>query len=184
MQQGVNLEEPLREGVTVVTASAGSGKTHLLTEKYIELLLGKDAQGRFNPNSYRHILAVTFTNKATDEMKDRIIEKLAEKPKDSDEFMLLTQMLHDYSGFSVSTIDRFFQNVMRAFAREMDQYASYRVELDTKALLSQVVDLMLASLEDSTQQKLREWLKEYAISRVEDSEGWNIKIVSTPDVIE
>ncbi len=174
MQQGVNLEEPLREGVTVVTASAGSGKTHLLTQKYIELLLAKDAQGRMNPNSYRHILAVTFTNKATDEMKDRIIQKLAGKPKDSDEYKLLTKMLHDYSGFSVSTIDKFFQNVMRAFAREMDQYASYRVELDTKSLLSQVVDLMLASLEDPAQQPLREWLKEYALSRVEESEGWNI----------
>ena len=174
MQQGVNLEEPLREGVTLVTASAGSGKTYLLTEKYVELLLRKDVQGRIDPNSYKRILAVTFTNKATDEMKDGIIKKLAEKPEKSDEFGLLKQMLHNYSGFSVSTIDKFFQNVMRAFAREMDQYASYRVELDRDSLLSEVVDLMLASLEEPEQQKLREWLKDYAISRVEDSEGWNM----------
>ena len=175
MQQGMSiLDKELKPGLTVVTASAGSGKTHLLTEKYIELLLRKDAGGRVDTESYKHILAVTFTNKATDEMKDRIIKRLTEFPAGSDAHAILVKLLHDYSCFSVSTIDKFFQNVMRAFAREMDQYASYRVELDTKTLLAQVVDLMLDSMENPAQDTLLKWLKQYAFEQVEASEGWNI----------
>ena len=175
MQQGISIvNQALERGVTVVTASAGSGKTHLLTEKYVELLLKKDRFGRVNHDSYKHILAVTFTNKATDEMKERIIKRLTVFPEGSDAHAILVKLLHDYSCFSVSTIDKFFQNVMRAFAREMDQYASYRVELDTKAVLSQVVDLMLDAMENPEQKPLLEWLKKYSFRRVEESEGWNI----------
>ena len=133
--------------VKIVKASAGSGKTHRLTQEYIDLLLQGD------PQRYKHILAVTFTNKATDEMKQRVIEELyklsrSTDPRADEARKRLSLILHDYSCFSISTIDRFFQGVMRAFAREIGQYASYRVELDTGAVLEQVVDLLIDGLDD------------------------------------
>ena len=163
----------MQQGVSIVKASAGSGKTHRLTQDYIDLLLMGDGQ------SYKHILAVTFTNKATDEMKSRVIEELyklscgddARAPQAADR---LKRMLHDYSCFSVSTIDKFFQTVMRSFAREIGQYASYRVEIETGDVLDQVVDLLLDSMEDPQRENLRKWLKDYSFDQVEQGEGWNI----------
>ena len=160
--------------VAVVRASAGSGKTHRLTQDYLQLLLEGD------PQRYKNILAVTFTNKATDEMKSRVVEELyklsrsddAQAPLAADR---LRRMLHDYSCFSVSTIDKFFQTVMRAFAREIGQYASYRVELDDEAVLAQVVDLMLESMDDPANAALLDWLRDYSFDRVEQGMNWNIE---------
>ncbi|MCR5709421.1 MAG: UvrD-helicase domain-containing protein [Bacteroidales bacterium] len=164
----------MQQGVTVVTASAGSGKTHRLTQDYIDLLLSGD------PQAYKHILAVTFTNKATDEMKSRVLEDLyklstgtghrAELAADR-----LKRLLHDYTCFSVSTIDKFFQTVMRSFAREIGQYASYRVELDTDAVLSQVVDLLIDSIEEPGNGNLRQWLRDYSFDLVEQGSSWNLE---------
>ena len=163
----------MQQGVSIVKASAGSGKTHRLTQDYIDLLLSSDPQG------YKHILAVTFTNKATDEMKSRVIEALYELSRGSGDRAAkaadrLRRMLHDYSCFTVSTIDKFFQTVMRSFAREIGQYASYRVELDTDAVLEQVVDLMLDSIEDPAQDVLLKWLKDYSFDQVEQGNSWSI----------
>ena len=163
----------MQQGVSVVKASAGSGKTYRLTHDYIDLLLAGDAQ------AYKHILAVTFTNKATDEMKSRVIDALYQLSRSDDRRAPLAadrlkRMLHDYSCFSVSTIDKFFQTVMRSFAREIGQYASYRVELDTDAVLAQVVDLLIASIEDPAHDSLLNWLKDYSFDRVEQGDGWNI----------
>ena len=142
--------------IRILKASAGSGKTYNLARKYIELLFS--GQDRY---SYRHILAVTFTNKATDEMKGRILQELfclADSPQDSDylEYFvpkvfsdvaglqkaadeILCNLLHDYSAFSVSTIDRFFQQTLKAFSREIGQFSSYQVELDKESLISESV---------------------------------------------
>jgi len=159
--------------ITVVKASAGSGKTYRLTRDYLQLLLEGD------PQRYKHILAVTFTNKATDEMKSRVVEALYELSRSDDAQAPLAadrlrRMLHDYSCFSVSTIDKFFQTVMRAFAREIGQYASYRVELDDEAVLTQVVDLMLASMDEPEGATLLNWLRDYSFDRVEQGMPWNI----------
>ena len=163
----------MQQGVSIVKASAGSGKTYRLTHDFIDLLLQGDEQ------RYKHILAVTFTNKATDEMKSRVIEELYKmsqgRGKEADAARLrLRRLLHDYSCFSVSTIDKFFQTVMRSFAREIGQYASYRVELDTEAVLDQVVDLLVESTEDPANDLLRTWLKDYSFDRVEQGDGWSI----------
>ena len=159
--------------VVIVKASAGSGKTYRLTQDYLDLLLEGD------PQRYKHILAVTFTNKATEEMKSRVIAALhqlsrsdgpgAQKAADA-----LRRMLHDYGCFSVSTIDKFFQTVMRAFAREIGQYASYRVELDDEAVLSQVVDRMLDSISDPANAMLLRWLKDYSFDLVEQGKSWSM----------
>ena len=159
--------------IAVVKASAGSGKTYRLSRVYLDLLLSGE------PQRYKHILAVTFTNKATAEMKTRVIEELyklsrSDDPQASLAAERLALLLHDYSCFSVSTIDKFFQTVMRAFAREIGQYASYRVELDDTAVLSQVVDQMLDSLEDPEGAPLLQWLKDYAYDLVEQGKNWRI----------
>ena len=159
--------------VTIVKASAGSGKTYRLTQDYLDLLLEGD------PQRYKHILAVTFTNKATEEMKSRVIDALHKLSRSGDPRApqaadALRRMLHDYGCFSVSTIDKFFQTVMRAFAREIGQYASYRVEIDDDAVLSQVVDRMLESIAEPEGALLLRWLKEYSIDLVEQGKSWNI----------
>ena len=139
--------------IKILKASAGSGKTYNLAETYIRLLLSDE-----DPTAYRHILAVTFTNKATDEMKRRILKQSSYtkdfvpslfpspdglKQKAGD---VLLRILHDYGAFAVSTIDRFFQQTLKAFSREIGQFASYQVELDKDALVSETVDRILDSL--------------------------------------
>ncbi len=176
--------------LTIYKASAGSGKTFKLTLGYMELLFR-------NPQSYRHILAVTFTNKAASEMKSRILERLfrlselkdGELSEDLRELMrstglppseitdrsgkLLVSILNDYSRFSVGTIDRFFQGVIRAFAREIGLPAGFSLELDRDRILGEAVDRMFMDLgEDS---ELLEWMLRLAESRVEASRGWNFR---------
>jgi len=137
--------------IKIVKASAGSGKTYTLSHDYIDLL--KD---RFD---YRHILAVTFTNKATAEMKERILRELKKKAEeDEGARQMLTDILHDYSAFSISTIDKFFQRTLKSFAREIGQFADYQIELDRNALIKEAMDRLLDSLtpEDTD---ILEWLK-------------------------
>ncbi|WP_308600618.1 UvrD-helicase domain-containing protein [uncultured Dysgonomonas sp.] len=173
----------------VYKASAGSGKTHRLTEKYLNLLFS-------SPFAYRHILAVTFTNKATDEMKSRIIEELANiatgKESDHISFLskeykyneeqvrkeardILVRILHDYSSFSVSTIDKFFQQTMRAFTREIGLGGGYNVELDTNKVLGEAIDSMLYDLEQTDNKLLLDWLIRFSEEKVENGETWNIR---------
>ena len=148
--------------IEIYKASAGSGKTFMLTKKYITMMLVSR-----DPYAYRHILAVTFTNKATEEMKSRILRELdvlAREPERSHYIAdlrvaigddveirkrsetLLFNLLHDYSAFSVSTIDSFFQLTLRSFAREMGQFSNYQVELDRASLRREAVDRVLDSL--------------------------------------
>lgn len=135
--------------IKLLKASAGSGKTYQLSHNYIDLLLDPSVR---DPFAYRHILAVTFTNKATEEMKSRIISDLYKISKDEDDSRhlragkVLSNILHDYSAFNVSTIDRFFQQTLRSFAREMGHFNSYQVELDKEMLTNEAVDRILDSL--------------------------------------
>lgn len=159
----------------ILKASAGSGKTYSLAKEYISLLLGSPS-----PDQYRHILAVTFTNKATAEMKSRILSELktlADNPQKSPYFKdfvpsvfpdpdrlknkskaVLSRILHDYSQMGVSTIDRFFQQTLRAFAREVGQYTAYQVELDRDALVEEAVTRVLDSLSEQKDPALLEWI--------------------------
>lgn len=168
------MQEVAFKPIKLIKASAGAGKTHFLTREYINLILSGDA------DSFRHILAVTFTNKATEEMKSRVIEELhkisrnADDPRQEKAKERLTGLLHDYSHFSISTIDTFFQTVIRSFAREIGQYASYRVEIDTNSAISQTIDLLLDSLTEEGNRELYEWLKDYSLRIIEEGGTWNI----------
>ncbi len=173
--------------LTIYSASAGSGKTYRLTAIYLTNLF----RSRFN---YRKILAVTFTNKATAEMKSRILDHLyqlaAGEKSDylpglikttgkSEEWIrkeaneILNSILHDFSRFSVSTIDSFFQKVLRAFAREAGLHSGFSIELDHSTVLAAAVDKVIASAATDTQ--LRDWLIRYARSNIDDEKSWNLK---------
>lgn len=178
--------------IRILKASAGSGKTWNLARQYLMLLLGKQ-----DPYSYRHILAVTFTNKATDEMKDRILKelhKLSRNPRKSGYYgdfvpamfpdagslseaagRLLCNILHDYSAFAVSTIDRFFQQILKAFAREIGQFNSYAIELDKGSLVKESVDRLLDSLtDDGEYSRSLEWMTRKTLSQLEGGEGYRL----------
>ena len=143
--------------LTVYKASAGSGKTFQLVFEYILLLME-------NPYNYKHILAVTFTNKATNEMKSRILEQLhllasyktsqylpviQKKLALSEEIirkkarLVLKNILHDYKRFSINTIDTFTQRVIKAFNREMGISPYFTLELDSSLVLDEAVDSLL-----------------------------------------
>lgn len=177
--------------LNIYRASAGSGKTYRLTQDYIHLL--------FDPRrerAHRRILAVTFTNKATEEMKTRIVKELyalgqgeksdyraglMDKFKMDDTAVnerarnLLVTLLHDYSSFSISTIDKFFQQVIRSFAREIGVHGGYNLELDTTSTLEQSVDNLFLDLSKDENKQLLHWLTSYAEERIEQSESWNMR---------
>jgi ATP-dependent helicase/nuclease subunit A len=173
--------------LTIYSASAGSGKTYTLTKIYLISLF----KSRYN---YRKILAVTFTNKATAEMKSRILDNLnklatgensdylpvlmessgkSEAWIRSEAWEILNSILHDFSRFSISTIDSFFQKVLRVFAREAGLNSGFNIELDHSVILSSAVDEMIGSAVDGTQ--LNRWLTTYAMSNIEEDKSWNLK---------
>lgn len=183
----------------VFSASAGSGKTYTLALKYILLALE-------SPNAFRSIQAITFTNKATAEMKSRIIDELAvlkQNPAQSkyindikrhfenlgnktDSISLqkmadnvLRAMLEDYSRIRIKTIDSFFQEVLRSFAREMGQSGSYQVALNTKEILDTASTLMLTGLDRSKEKDLYAWLEKAAKEQLLEGKGHNIKNIIT-----
>lgn len=164
----------------VYKASAGSGKTYTLVYEYIKYLFIEQSDYITNAvwkeNIHRKILAVTFTNKSTIEMKERIVKSLHEMAGNShpeynkrlkedvpaldtidDDIKkdavisdtaarLMSDILQDYSLFRVQTIDAFFQQIIRSFANELNLNSNYTVELDSDAILERAVDNMLASL--------------------------------------
>ena len=174
---------------TIYKSSAGSGKTYTLAMEYLKLALE-------HPFAFKQILAVTFTNKATREMKERILAVLERMTTrvDSQEKLdlhllghlnlsveelklrakgVLTAILHHYGDFSVSTIDSFFQRVVRAFAWEMGLPAKFDIELDQDAVLERLVDrLMVKVAEDGN---LRQWLREFAEEKIREGKSWDIR---------
>lgn len=167
--------------LTVYKASAGSGKTFRLVVEYLKLILE-------NPFNYRHILAVTFTNKATNEMKSRILEQLnfiatgkdsatiqqIQKETDySEQFIrsraqqVLKNILHDYNRFSINTIDSFTQKVIKSFNRELGISPNFTLELDTDMILEEAVQRLFAKIGED--KNLLDWLREYSRERIEEN---------------
>ena len=153
----------------ILKASAGSGKTYQLSHSYIARLLESQ-----DSNAYRHILAVTFTNKATAEMKSRILRDLAEEAESNPKArMALRELLHDYGAFSVCTIDRFFQLALKSFSREIGQFADYQVELDKKSLVEESMDRILDSLTEENR-TLLDWIRAGLLDSLEQGERFSI----------
>ena len=174
--------------LTIYKASAGSGKTFTLAVEYMKLVIR-------NPQSYRNILAVTFTNKATEEMKMRILsqlygisrddrdsrkykEKIVEETGLSEELVkrnasiALKNLLHNYNYFRVETIDAFFQSVLRNLARELDLTANLTVGLNDHQVEELAVDELIENL--GVHDKILTWIIEYIDQNIADDKGWNV----------
>ena len=174
--------------LTVYKASAGSGKTFTLATEYISLLVE-------NPMNYRTILAVTFTNKATEEMKMRILSQLYgiwKQLPDSDDYVKtvqkktgldtkviseragisLSNLLNNYNYFRVETIDTFFQSVMRNMARELDLTTNLRIGLNDYQVEELAVDQLIADL--STTDAMLQWILRYIMENISDDKSWNV----------
>jgi ATP-dependent exoDNAse (exonuclease V) beta subunit len=177
----------------IYKASAGSGKTYRLVLEYLKLIIGE-------PFSYLNILAVTFTNKATAEMKTRILTELfglakgleesysyskiiaAELKEEGYEFSLsdirsraqlaLNLLLHDYSRFRIETIDSFFQVVLRNLAKELGLGAYMNIELDTGSVLKEAVKVLLGRIKDEPE--LLEWISGYIDDKIADGNSWRL----------
>jgi len=189
-QQTIITTMPLPKPLTIYKASAGSGKTFTLAVEYIKLLIR-------DPQSYRYILAVTFTNKATEEMKNRILSKLygiahglsdAEDyltqvkkafPEKSERLIRLTAgqalqlLVHNYHYFRVETIDSFFQSVLRNLARELGLAANLNVGLNNKEVESQAVDNIIANIQHD-EDPLLQWIMAFINEKIQDNKSWNV----------
>ncbi len=176
----------------ILQASAGSGKTFSLTVHYLVLLFSGE-------NKYREILAVTFTNKATEEMKSRILEVLMGLAKGDasnkiNDYRLLVlkahpnlnqqslkhqadliyrKILHDYSRFSVSTIDGFVQKVIRGFAFELGLDAGYGLEMNYDKVKNELADRLDRALDE--QPSLLQWIISLAKERINNNVTWNYR---------
>lgn len=186
----------------IYKASAGSGKTYTLTLEYIKLLLGyRDEQGRYriykkSDSAHRRIMAVTFTNKATEEMKRRIVAQLDILAHETERSPYLGELcrlfdcppdriqaiaaetlyvlLHDFTYFHISTIDRFFQQVLRNFTREVGLQGSFEIEMDNDFVTATAIDRMYSELSDAGQRGLLDWLIHYAEERIESGNWWSL----------
>lgn len=173
--------------VKIIKASAGSGKTYRLALEYIVRVLQE-------PTLYRHILAVTFTNKATEEMKQRILDYINELAHgEENSFMknvllrsglsrslvqeraaeVLNLILHDYDSFAVLTIDKFFQRIIRSFVRELGIDINYNLELKTDTLLDLGADRLIEDL--ATDKDLRQWTFDYINENITEGKPYNLK---------
>jgi ATP-dependent helicase/nuclease subunit A len=173
---------------TIYRSSAGSGKTRTLAKEYLKLAL------QHRSDYFKHILAVTFTNKATQEMKDRILEylddfannrdnELAEELKKELGFDDLTfqqyaqearsRILHSYAQFSISTIDAFFQRVIRSFTREAGLVGDYRLEVEQDEVMEQVIDNLIDELGGNPE--LTKWVVDFATENLENEKAWDVR---------
>ncbi len=173
--------------LTIYKASAGSGKTFQLVVEYLRLLIE-------NPFNYKHILAVTFTNKATNEMKGRILEqlfKLGSNQKSpyleslqkelgcSEEHVrqraqhVLKNILHDFNRFSINTIDSFTQRVIKAFNRELGISPNFALELDDSLILEEAVDNLLSKIDRD--KKLLDWLVKFSEEKITENQSQRIE---------
>lgn len=182
----------------VLSASAGSGKTYQLVLQYLSILLGAKS-----PSKYKGIVAITFTNKASLEMKTRIIdalfnlaqydgvdedqktesiieelEKLLKIEKKQIVYRCgesLKAILHGYENFNVSTIDKFNLRLIKSFSNDLDLPSEFEISLNEKEVLEEVLDLLLNSIGETGNQDLTKLVKEYAKSNFRDGNQWNFK---------
>ena len=183
----------MRKPIQVIKASAGSGKTYTLAQKFILRLVENDD----SPENFSKILAVTFTNDATSEMKQRVLEYFYDISNGQDNAFLeglqkefakqnidisaetlkrrassaLKHILHNYSQFNIGTIDGFFQRVLRSLSRELGVGASRNIDLNTRRAIRQGVSRLIREADDTTMG----WMRDYVERQIDDSKSWNIK---------
>ena len=172
----------------VYNASAGSGKTFTLVKEYLKILLSST-----NTYKFQQILAVTFTNKAASEMKDRVIQNLHLFSKKHENEMLavicaevhlteeiifsrsqliLNAILQNYSAFSITTIDSFTHKLIRTFAHDLQLPMNFEVEMDTENLLNEAVDVVISKIGEN--RELTDLLVNYSLQKLDDDKAWDV----------
>ncbi len=172
----------------VYNASAGSGKTFTLVKEYLKVLLNSD-----DIFSFQKILAITFTNKAAGEMKERVLSNLEDfaDGKENDLFniiineievdkptiqlrskKILDAILQNYSAFSITTIDSFTHKIIKSFAYDLGLPLSFEVEMDAVSLLNEAVDILISKI--GTDKKLTKLLIDYSLDKADDDKSWDI----------
>lgn len=177
---------------SIYNASAGSGKTYTLVKEYLRILLSSSTD-----DAYRTILAITFTNKAVQEMKGRIIMNLSDFAKDEPGERALSLMkvlsgetglsiatihdkskaiikniIHNYASFDISTIDRFTHKVIRAFAHDLNLPVSFDVSLETDSLLQEAVDAIIAKAGEND--VLTSLLVDFSLDKTDNDKSWDV----------
>lgn len=153
--------------LTIYKSSAGSGKTYTLVLEYLVLVLR-------NTDNVKNTLAVTFTNKATEEMKGRIVKALVsladgndldlanmihqrlaidEKEIQKRAAIVLSNLLHNYTRFSVMTIDSFFNSVVSSISKELQIPLNFELELKQDAVQQAILDQLFLSIENDVELK-------------------------------
>ena len=176
----------------IYNASAGSGKTFTLTSRYLVKFLGSS-----KPETYRTILALTFTNKASEEMKNRILSSLKEfsstKAIESPSEMLkavkdqlrisikeihnrakkrLNILLHNYSFFNVSTLDSFSHNIIRSFAKELKIVSDFQLILDSEQFINESIERLLDLV--GKNKEITKALIDFANYKISEGKSWDI----------
>ncbi len=177
---------------TIYQASAGSGKTFSLAKEYLKI-------GLANPEAYKNILAITFTNKAAAEMKDRILSYLTDLDSSNDTSkgyteilpvvlseldipreialknatILLKKIIYNYSDFSIITIDAFFQRILRTFAYDLDIPSNFQLEIENKEIVERVVELLIDQVGEN--EYLTNMMIDFINASAEDSKSWHIE---------
>lgn len=177
---------------TIYSASAGSGKTYTLVKEYLKILFSSNNQYLF-----KNILAITFTNKAVSEMKERIIETLKqfseisilENPNSMFDSIceeleiepqtlhnkakkLLSTIIHNYAAFDISTIDGFTHKLIRTFAHDLKLPLNFEVELDQDAILNEAVESLINKA--GSDETLTNVLVDFAIEKADDDKSWDL----------
>ena len=178
----------------IYSASAGSGKTFTLVKEYLKVCLKSNS-----PKKFIEILAITFTNKAASEMKNRVLMSLKafSDPENAEQTelqmmdlissetglnktilqnrsqLIFENILHQYSRFSVGTIDKFTHRVLKTFAQDIDLPGNFEVELEQSLLLKQSVDLLINRAGED--EKLTKLFVKFIQSKTDDDKSWLIE---------
>jgi len=176
----------------VYNASAGSGKTFTLVKEYLKILLQSN-----NHYLFQKILAITFTNKAAGEMKERVLTNLQEFSKNNMENgskvmfetivretglnekilqkkskKILQNILQNYSAFHIKTIDSFTNKLIKSFAYDLGMSMDFEVELDTDSILKEAIDVVISKI--GIDKELTNILVEFAKQKTLEDKSWDI----------
>lgn len=172
----------------VYNASAGSGKTFTLVKEYLKILLSNE-----DIFTFQRVLAITFTNKAAAEMKERVLKSL-KAFSDGEETILtsllmeetsldqetlqarsekvLNAILENYSAFYITTIDSFTYKIIKSFAFDLGLSQNFEVEMDAQELLREAVDVLISRI--GSDEQLTDVLIDYSLEKTDDDKSWNI----------
>lgn len=172
----------------VYNASAGSGKTFTLVKEYLKVLLKTE-----NIFAFQKVLAITFTNKAAAEMKERVLKSLEDfsEKRDSDLLQMLSEelgietsliqkrstkilqaILQNYAGFYITTIDSFTYKIIKSFSFDLGLSQNFEVEMNPTELLHQAVESLISKI--GVDEELTSLLIAYSLDKTEDDKSWDI----------